>query len=185
VRKMLPDYFPVEKPDYEGEFPEFAAVLPPEVFTDDYAAVVRESVTGIGPDDDSIRYSGKIFVLTDTSTFSAADEFASFCKQTKWATVIGSFTAGGGGGPHHHLVPLVLPNSRMVIYFPFALSLEPDGRSHDEFGTTPDIYVADRETFVKYVNALIKGEKLRSLDPELDPVLRECLRIIRGSAQAK
>ncbi len=86
----------------------------------------------------------------------------------KWATVIGSFTAGGGGGPHHHLAPLVLLNSRIVIYFPFALPLEPDGRSHEEFGTMPDIYVADRETFVKYVNALIKGEKLKSLDPEWD-----------------
>lgn len=184
VKKILPQYFQQEKPDYERDFPEWAAVLPPEVLTDDFACVMKESITGIGPDDGSIKYSGKIFVLTDSGTHSAADSFACFCKRTKWATVIGTFTRGDGGGANYGLVPLVLPNGRMVIYFPFDLALEPDGRSHDEFGTMPDIYVADRQTFVKYVNALIKGEELKSLDPDYDAVLRECLRIIKSSGQS-
>ena len=180
VRELFPKYFAAEKPDLEKENPEFARMLPPEVLTEDYGMPVQEW-TEIRPSEDSIGYSGKIFVLVDHRSFSAADQFAYFCKRTGWATVVGTFTQGGGNGPYYCLAPLVLPNSKMVVYFPFAISLEPEGRSYEEYGRMPDVYVADRETFVKYVNALIKGEKLKSFDPEYDAVLRKCLEIIESS----
>ena len=180
INKLFPGYFQVEKPDFEKDDPEFARMLPPEVLTKDFHIPIRESVE-ICPSEDSIKYSGRIFLLTDGDTYSAADRFAYFCKQTRWATVVGTFTQGGGNGPYKSLAPLILPNSRMLIYFPFAVPLEPDGRSYEEYGRMPDIYVADRATFVKYVNALIKGEKLKSLDPEYDAVLRKCLEMIRSS----
>ncbi|MBE3519751.1 MAG: hypothetical protein IMW97_05535 [Firmicutes bacterium] len=180
VRKLFPRYFEVEKPDFAQEDPELARVLPPEVLTADFHSPFTES-TKLLPDPNSLKYAGKIFVLTDYDTYSAADSLAYFSKQTKWATVIGTFTDGGGNGPYATLMPLVLPNSRMLVLFPFALALEPDGRSYEESSRMPDVYVADRETFVKYVNALNNGEKLKSLDPEYDAVLRECLKIIKHS----
>lgn len=82
-------------------------------------------------------FRGKFYVLTDSSNYSAADAFISFCKQTGFATIVGERTRGGGVG----ITPLiyVLPNSGICYQFSASMGLNKDASSNEEYGTFPDV----------------------------------------------
>lgn len=84
-------------------------------------------------------FKGKIFLLVDDSVFSSSEMFAVFCKDTHFATVVGTRT--GGDGPGFDPVLLSLPNSGIVIRFPADYGLNPNGSSNFEMKTTPDIII--------------------------------------------
>lgn len=92
----------------------------------------------------SINYCGKIWVLINEKSFSAADTFSSFCKITNFATTVGTETNGNGITPIQDALCLYsLPNSGIIIrYFPF-MGFNADGSSNIESGTMPDIYTSD------------------------------------------
>jgi len=80
---------------------------------------------------------GRFFLLVDNSVSSAAEGFAMFCKATGFATVVGENTRGDGGGGN--VFDIRLPKSGLLIMFRAMHSLNPDGSSNVEFGTTPDV----------------------------------------------
>jgi C-terminal processing protease CtpA/Prc len=65
---------------------------------------------------ESVGFKGKIYLLVDSSVYSASEGLAAFAKGTGFAKVVGSRTGGDGLG----MDPLVvaLPNSGMCSGFP-------------------------------------------------------------------
>ena len=85
-----------------------------------------------------IGFEGKIFLIIDENVFSAADEFAMFCKQSGFATLVGCNTKGSGG---NGTMFIDLPNSGLIISAELEMLLNEDGTSHFETGTVPDIEI--------------------------------------------
>lgn len=85
---------------------------------------------------------GKLWVITSGFCYSSADNFASFCKRTGFATVIGNATDGGGG---IQPILLKLPNSGLVLRYSCQYGLNPDGSCNEEFGTAPEIELPQME----------------------------------------
>ena len=90
------------------------------------------------PNEHSIGFKGKIFLLVNDYTFSAADNLVNVCMQIDTVTVIGCKTAGGGIG----FTPLYikLPNSGLIVRFEGEIGLNEDGTSNF-MGTNPDIEI--------------------------------------------
>jgi len=105
-------------------------------------------------------FSGKVYLLVNHKVFSSAEGFAVFCKDTKWAKVVGETTAGDGVGIDP--VIAILPNSKMLFRFPGEMGLNPDGSSNEEMNTIPDMEVKARTNeerlykFAKTINPDIK-----------------------------
>lgn len=87
----------------------------------------------------SVGFKGKIYLLVDSSVYSASEGLAAFAKGTGFATVVGSRTGGDGLG----MDPLVvaLPNSGYVFRFSFEMGLNSDGSCNEEVKTVPDVEV--------------------------------------------
>ena len=90
----------------------------------------------ISPSEDSINFKGNIYLLVDKLVYSSSEAFASFAKQTGFATLIGERTGGDGIGSD----PLLnmLPNSGYVFRFSKDMGTTADGTSNEEFKTEPD-----------------------------------------------
>lgn len=80
-------------------------------------------------------YLRNVILLTNRSSFSAANDFTLMMKQFPHVTVIGDTTGGGGGVPYSS----ELPNG-WSYRFPRTITLSPEGE-HVEFGIPPDISV--------------------------------------------
>lgn len=102
-------------------------------------------------------FSGKIWVLVDERVYSASETFAMFCKNTGFATLVGVPTGGDGGG----IDPMIftLPHSGLVYRFSVLYSINSDGTSSEEFGTTPDILTKSGESPLTACLAAIDGKK--------------------------
>ncbi len=90
-------------------------------------------------------FNGQIWVLIDEYCYSSADAFASFCKFTNFATLIGYTTAGNGA---HGIDPvlLTLPNSKLIVRYSIDYNLNIDGTNNAKIGTTPDIQSINNES---------------------------------------
>lgn len=93
----------------------------------------------IRPSEDSIKFKGNIYMLVDKLVYSSSEAFASFAKQTGFATLIGERTGGDGIGsdPLLHM----LPNSGYVFRFSKDMGTTADGTSNEEFKTEPDYLI--------------------------------------------
>ncbi|MDZ5129811.1 S41 family peptidase [Clostridium perfringens] len=93
----------------------------------------------ISPSEDSIKFKGNIYMLVDKDVYSSSEAFASFAKQTGFATLIGERTGGDGIGsdPLLHM----LPNSGYVFRFSKDMGTTADGTSSEEFKTEPDYLI--------------------------------------------
>ncbi len=98
-------------------------------------------VTHVAPSENSIRYKGRIYVLTDERVYSAAEAFASFAKNSGFATLVGSKT--GGDGLTLGMLYRALPNSGYVFTYTNALGYAPDGSANEEMKTAPDVQTDD------------------------------------------
>ncbi len=98
--------------------------------------VFREAVTELKPSR-PYRFDGRIFVLVNSGSFSAADDYADLVKRTSLATLVGQPTGGGVG----HLLPALirLPRSGMLFRVEVDLLLTPTGEVNELFGTSPDL----------------------------------------------
>ncbi len=85
------------------------------------------------------------WLLTDGSVFSAADSFAAFCRETGWATVIGTGATMGDGG---NMRPLLcrMPRTGLLIQFTTTASANHDGTLNALTGTRPNLTPKPRET---------------------------------------
>lgn len=96
----------------------------------------------------------KRWVLTSSDTYSAADRFASFCRDTGWATVVGDNTSGCGSGCY---VYFVLPYSGILIQFSGAIELNRKGEVNSIYGTPPNIRNKKGKTALSRVLDLIRN----------------------------
>lgn len=88
---------------------------------------------------DEINFKGKIYLLVDKGTGSAADNFAAFAKDTGFATLVGEPTSGTRANA---VIPMVsLPISGFVVNYSRDLVLNADGTINMETKTIPHILV--------------------------------------------
>ncbi|MDT9335039.1 S41 family peptidase [Clostridium perfringens] len=108
--------------------------LPVEV-KEDFKCYSKNTME-ISPSEDSIKFKGNIYMLVDKGVYSSSEAFASFAKQTGFATLIGERTGGDGIGsdPLLHM----LPNSGYIFRFSKDMGTTDDGTSNEEFKTEPD-----------------------------------------------
>lgn len=99
--------------------------------------------TTIEPGEEHYDFEGKIWLLVDKTVYSASDAFVIFCKNTGFATVVGTITGGNGEGGEPHYI--VLPNSGMVIRYEPYLTFNSDGSCNAVHGGHPDIEIAEDE----------------------------------------
>ncbi|MBM7613802.1 S41 family peptidase [Alkaliphilus hydrothermalis] len=83
-------------------------------------------------------FNGKIWLLTNGSNFSAAALFARHAKEMDFATLVGGETGGAytaGAGAH-----FALPNTGIILRWDTDYLTDSEGRSLNEFTTTPHHY---------------------------------------------
>jgi hypothetical protein len=83
-------------------------------------------------------FSGRLFVLLDGGTGSAADTFVNTTQRIGLATLVGSRTPGSCG-PYFLPVMVRLPASGMIFLLEADLMLNRDGTANEIAGTRPDI----------------------------------------------
>jgi len=131
--------------------------LPPEINTPRYS--VYNSSTKYPPEN-TINHTAKRILLTDRTVYSAAEGFTNFCKQTGFATIIG--TTSGGDGFFIWPVYIVLPHSKLVITMTSSMSLDKQGKANEETRTTPDIIhetnITNHQELIDYTLQLIKED---------------------------
>jgi hypothetical protein len=132
--------------------------LPFEAQTNDYKIY---NWTNIYTPENTINHNAKRILLTDRTIYSAAEGFTNYCKQTGFATIIGTTT--GGDGFFVWPMYIVLPNSKLVITATSSMSLDQDGYANEEKRTTPDIIhetnITDHHELIEYtLNLIQRGE---------------------------
>lgn len=127
------------------------------------------------PKSENIGFKGKIYVLVDDGVYSAAESFASFAKDTKFATLIGTTTGGDGIGCDPAIAKL--PNSGLLFRFPLICGINSDNTINEETHTKPDIYV--EQTYTDYLKSMDwgKNNNSNSINP-YDTVLSKTLELI-------
>ncbi|WP_081668260.1 S41 family peptidase [Butyrivibrio sp. MC2013] len=103
----------------------------------------------------SLNTEAKRWLLVGDITYSSADSFASFCKKTGWATVVGTRTGGCGSLPP---VFVRLDNTGVCFKYTNAVKIEEDGRVNNIYGTMPDIISKKNEKPLDTVLRVLKSE---------------------------
>lgn len=120
--------------------------IPPKMNRDDLKDLdfYTPSLNMIEPMGGGKLFKGRIWVLVSGNVYSSSESFASFCKDTGFATLVGTRTGGDGIGS----TPLffVLPNSGMLGRYSMMYGTTRDGTGSEEFGTEPDFVSAGGET---------------------------------------
>lgn len=98
--------------------------------------------------------NGRIWVIISGDSYSAADAFAYFCKETGFATLLGQTTGGNGFGISMGLFKL--PNSHYVVMYSPSIGLNSDGSNNIEIGTKPDYYITGDNKNIKFINDCLK-----------------------------
>lgn len=77
------------------------------------------------PSPDSVNFQGKIYLLVDDLVYSAAEAFASSCKESGLGTLVGTRTAGDGLGYD----PLIfsLPNTGFAMRYSETMGVTESG----------------------------------------------------------
>ncbi|GEM_PF-331302 len=86
----------------------------------------------------SVGFEGSIVLLVDDRVYSASENLARFAKETGWATLVGTATAGDGITVYPAY--FVLPNSQLVARIPLVLGFDGLGRVNEAQRTQPDVY---------------------------------------------
>ncbi len=141
---------------WDADKPEGAFSPSDSEWREVFPNVTRDSVVGMDwmlvlrddeiltPKEDSVQYEGSVWILTGKGTASAAEEFVVFCKETGFATLVGTRTRGSGAGSF----PLwfALPNSGLLISYEAYYAFNDDGTCNQFIGTRPDIEVKNGQT---------------------------------------
>jgi outer membrane murein-binding lipoprotein Lpp len=111
----------------------------------------------VAPATEHSPFHGHIWVLVGGAVYSASESFAIFCKETGFATLVGTQTGGDGIGIDP--IFLQLPNSGILVQFTALYGLNADGSSNEETGTTPDIVSIGGEDPLVTALRAIKAQK--------------------------
>ncbi|MCF8381125.1 MAG: hypothetical protein K9H49_16245 [Bacteroidales bacterium] len=107
-----------------------------------------------------IQFKGKLFILTDGNTLSAAVTMAAYLKHKANAICIGQETGGGETGCNANSIQtLVLPNSKIVLNFPVFRFQHELSLVDNHHGVIPD-----------YAIKYDAGTYLNNLDLEMEKV---------------
>ncbi len=89
-------------------------------------------------------WTGPVYVLTDSRSFSAAEMFTAVIRDNGIARTVGVKTGGAGCGFMHEDPPVELPHSHLRVRVPSCVRLRADG-SDEVAGIKPDLEIAPRE----------------------------------------
>ena len=95
--------------------------------------------------------------MVNENVFSSSEYAAMFSKATGFATLVGERTGGDGIGSDP--LPIVLPNSGIIVRYSPIYGITSDGTNSQEFGTEPDIYTQKGKTYLQTCIDAIKNEK--------------------------
>lgn len=98
----------------------------------------------------NLKFKGNIYLLVDEKVFSSSELFSMFCKETKFATVIGESTGGDGGVIDPVLINL--KNSGLIIRMASCMYLDKDGICDEELKVIPDYKIEDCEKTSNFKN---------------------------------
>ena len=87
---------------------------------------------------------GRLWLLVGPNVFSSSEYAAMFSKATGFAALVGQRTGGDGIGEDP--IPIVLPNSGLIVRYSAVYGVTADGTGSQEFGTEPDFYSAEGES---------------------------------------
>lgn len=93
--------------------------------------------TNLEPNDDSIKFKGKIYLLVDRGVYSAAESMASFSKESGFATLIGERTGGDGIAENPRIV--ALDKTGYMMRYSYSLGTTESGSVNELEQTTPHI----------------------------------------------
>lgn len=105
---------------------------------------------------DPVGFDGEIYVLIDERVYQRNEDFAAFCKNSGFATLVGKTTSG----INHHFEDIFysLPNSGILLSMRNLISLNNDGTIRVEAYVVPDIEIDgvigttyDRDNAIQYV----------------------------------
>ena len=99
-----------------------------------------------------VAFRGKIFLLVDRKVFSSAGGWADFCKQTGWATVVGETTDVQGIGRDPIIISL--PESGLLLRYPYCNGINADGTFNGEVGVRPDVRIPGKNRTERLQNLL-------------------------------
>jgi hypothetical protein len=108
---------------------------------------------------DSLKYRGKVFVLVNRYSYSQAPLTAAQIQDYKFGVIVGEKTAASPTSlSSSHMFEL--PNTKILVQYPKALVVRPNGDTKFE-GVTPDIIVednlfTDKDEILEYTLDLIK-----------------------------
>lgn len=97
-------------------------------------------------------FYGNIYLLINKSVAAGAENFAMFCKNTGFATIVGTQSAGNRTMRDFvFLYPATvrLPNSGLIFQYSPMYVLNGDGSCNAEYGTMPDYLCEEGETPLK------------------------------------
>lgn len=124
------------------------------------------------PHEEKYRFKGKLFLLTDSLTFSAAATFAGLFKELKLGSIIGEET-GGKIEYYGDFWYLTLPNSKLQFYISPKRFIQYGGTDMKK-GVIPDYLIPNKsDSIIKFTYSLIeKQQNANSMLPGLGSVLR-------------
>jgi len=103
------------------------------------------------------KFNGRIWILIDGRSISAAEISALLAKESGFATIVGTPTGGMFGGYTAAFVGL--PNTGAIVRYDYGYVTDLRGRSIEELGVAPDIYNRPGMDALETVLALIsEGE---------------------------
>ena len=150
-REYCPEFFE----EAESLTGEVCSGLPDELY--DGTFYLRKYPCEVAASD-PIAFRGKIYLLVDRKVFSSAGGWADFCKQTGWATVVGETTGVQGIG--RDPIVISLPESGLLLRYPYCNGINADGTFNGEVGVRPgiEIHGKDRnerlQNLIEYLSAL-------------------------------
>lgn len=150
-REYCPEFFE----EAESLTGEVCSGLPDELY--DGSFYLRKYLCEVAASD-PIAFRGKIYLLVDRKVFSSAGGWADFCKQTGWATVVGETTGVQGIG--RDPIVISLPESGLLLRYPYCNGINADGTFNGEVGVRPDIEILGKDknerlqNLIEYLSAL-------------------------------
>lgn len=110
--------------------------------------------------ENSFPFDGRLYVLADSETFSAADNFVETVQALKLGTVAGTNTAGGASvymEPYRY----ALPNSGIIFKLETDLNRNKEGQINEIHGTMPDVWLESSRFPNAYPQGYGREELLR------------------------
>jgi hypothetical protein len=113
------------KRDFIGYVPAFIRWFPVQYFhpmlkllwTGEVGETVTITFDPVVPGDNTLRFSGDVYLLIGPGTMSSASLFAATMRKYEIATLIGE-EAGGSATPYGNIIDAYLPNTGLKVWMP-------------------------------------------------------------------